>query len=339
MPLVTSSLVVAVAMSTALYVSSLHYRNDGPDSYLSTHGQTGNTMSALPSTQHCQSAGSVFRVPSRFWQRSAESRADVVRACVCVLCVVERSYDFFVGRPLNPRLLGVDLKYVCELRPGMVGWVAINASMMAAQWREQGQVTASLLLVVVFQLLYVLDSLISEAAILTTMDITTDGFGYMLVFGDLCWVPFTYSTQARYLVDRPTHLQLPLLVAVVALKLAGLLVFRSSNSQKNDFRSSPHSAFTRSARYLQTSNGSRLLLSGWWGRSRHANYFGDLLMAASWCLPCLFDSPIPWFYLVYFTVLLVHRQRRDDDKCSRKYEKDWDAYCKLVPYRIVPYVY
>lgn len=32
-------------------------------------------------------------------------------------------------------------------------------------------------------------------AILTTMDITTDGFGFMLVFGDLAWVPFTYSLQ------------------------------------------------------------------------------------------------------------------------------------------------
>jgi len=235
--------------------------------------------------------------------------------------------------------LGVDLKYMCELRPGMVGWVAINASMMAAQWREQGEVTVSMWLVLLFQSLYVFDALLSESAILTTMDITTDGFGYMLVFGDLCWVPFTYTTQARYLVDHPTHLSIPLVAVIVALKLAGLYIFRSSNSEKNDFRSKPHSPFTRGARYIQTSGGSRLLLSGWWGRSRHANYFGDLLMAASWCLPCLFDSPIPWFYLIYFTVLLVHRQRRDDDKCSRKYGKDWAAYCKLVPYRIVPYIY
>ena len=37
----------------------------------------------------------------------------------------------------------------------------------------------------------------SRQAILTTMDITTDGFGFMLAFGDLSWVPFTYSLQAR----------------------------------------------------------------------------------------------------------------------------------------------
>ena len=32
-----------------------------------------------------------------------------------------------------------------------------------------------------------LDALWFEPAILTTMDITTDGFGFMLAFGDLAW--------------------------------------------------------------------------------------------------------------------------------------------------------
>lgn len=44
--------------------------------------------------------------------------------------------------------------------------------------------------------LYVWDALYNEKAVLTTMDITTDGFGFMLAFGDLCWVPFTYTLQA-----------------------------------------------------------------------------------------------------------------------------------------------
>ncbi len=30
------------------------------------------------------------------------------------------------------------------------------------------------------------------------MDIVHDGFGFMLLFGDLAWVPFTYTVQARY---------------------------------------------------------------------------------------------------------------------------------------------
>jgi len=29
---------------------------------------------------------------------------------------------------------------------------------------------------------------------------------------------------------------------------------------------------------------------------------------------------------------------RDDEACREKYGKDWDKYCKLVPYKIIPYV-
>jgi hypothetical protein len=45
---------------------------------------------------------------------------------------------------------------------------------------------------------------------------------------------------------------------------------------------------------------------------------GDLLMALAWCLPTGFDTPITYFYLVYFAVLLIHRQRRDDEACHKK---------------------
>jgi len=46
-----------------------------------------------------------------------------------------------------------------------------------------------------------------------------------------------------------------------------------------------------------------------------------------------------YFYIVYFAVLLIHRDRRDDEKCSRKYGEDWEKYKKIVRWRIVPYVY
>jgi Delta14-sterol reductase len=46
-----------------------------------------------------------------------------------------------------------------------------------------------------------------------------------------------------------------------------------------------------------------------------------------------------YFYIVYFGVLMVHRQIRDDEKCHRKYGKDWDKYCEIVKSRIVPGVY
>lgn len=45
-----------------------------------------------------------------------------------------------------------------------------------------------------------------QEAVLTTMDIVHDGFGFMLAFGDLAWVPFTYGLQAMFLVVHPQSL-------------------------------------------------------------------------------------------------------------------------------------
>jgi delta14-sterol reductase len=63
-----------------------------------------------------------------------------------------------------------------------------------------------------------------------------------------------------------------------------------------------------------------------------------LIISLAWCLPTGFNTPITYFYLGFFVVLLLHRQMRDDEACREKYGKDWDKYCKLVPYKIIPYV-
>jgi len=42
--------------------------------------------------------------------------------------------------------------------------------------------------------------------------------------------------------------------------------------------------FNAGLKTLETESGRKLLISGWWGWSRHPNYFGDLIMALSWSL-------------------------------------------------------
>jgi delta14-sterol reductase/lamin-B receptor len=102
-------------------------------------------------------------------------------------------YDFFIGRELNPRIGEVDLKVFCELRPGLIGWAVLNLGCAFKQYENLGYVSLPMVAVNAFEALYVWDALYNERAILTTMDVTTDGFGFMLAFGDLAWVPFTYS--------------------------------------------------------------------------------------------------------------------------------------------------
>ena len=68
------------------------------------------------------------------------------------------------------------------------------------------------------------------------MDITTDGFGFMLAVGDLAWVPFVYSLQPRYLVFKQVELGPVYTALIVLVNITGYWIFRVSNGEKNDFR-------------------------------------------------------------------------------------------------------
>ena len=52
---------------------------------------------------------------------------------------------------------------------------------------------------------------------LTTWDVIEEGFGFMLAFGDISWVPILYSFQTRYLVEHPVKLSWITTTAIVAL--------------------------------------------------------------------------------------------------------------------------
>jgi delta14-sterol reductase/lamin-B receptor len=248
--------------------------------------------------------------------------------------------DYFMGPLLNPRLADFDLKYFCESRPGLILWVLFDLSFAAAQYQRHGTLATPILLVTAFQLLYVADYFLHEEAILSTWDIRRERFGWMLCWGDLVWVPFTYTLQAYYLVDHPHELPWVATVAIVALNLAGYTIFRGTNIQKHRFRLDPAApVWGRKPEYIRTAQGGLLLTSGWWGLARHFNYLGDLLMALAWCLPAGFAHPVPWFYFAFMIALLVHRERRDNAACLEKYGADWDAYCRKVRWRILPGVY
>jgi len=100
----------------------------------------------------------------------------------------------------------------------------------------------------------------------------------MLAFGDMAWVPFAYSLQAYYLVNPANAIGDDKLIAFCILGFAGYYVFRSSNGQKDAFRTDPNSPSVKHLKTLKTNhpNGRELLISGWWGTARKINYTGDL---------------------------------------------------------------
>lgn len=285
-------------------------------------------------------------------------------------------YDFYIGRELNPRVTlpffgEIDIKTFCEVRPGLLGWILIDLAWVAKQYRTYGYVTDSAVFITVVQSLYVMDSFVMEPALLTMMDITRDGFGFMLAFGDLGWLPFMYSQQVRYLSVYPQQMGWLGTGGVLAVLVVGFTIFRLSNAEKNTFRTNPNDPKVAHLKYIETKTGSRLLTSGWWGVARHINYLGDWIQSWPYSLPTgvagyvivSAGSDMPgafkmadgrevvqgpargwgmlftYFYILYFAVLLIHRDGRDDEKCSMKYGEDWEKYKKQVKWRILPGVY
>lgn len=289
-------------------------------------------------------------------------------------------YDFYIGRELNPRITlpffgEIDLKAWLEMRPGLTGWAILDLAFIAKQYRNYGYLSNSILFISAVQLYYVLEGQYAESGLLGMMDITTDGLGFMLTFGDIVWVPFLYSTQCRYLSIYPVQLSWPGIAAVGVAFAIGLFIFRSSNNQKALFRKSPDDPRVANMSYIQTKRGTRLLTSGWWGMARHINYFGDWLQASPFSLPTgiagymilpagsaiatasaggftmvdgrgVVQGPArgwgmvyTYFYALYFATLLIHREGRDDVACGEKYGDDWEEYKKQVKWRILPGVY
>ncbi len=234
----------------------------------------------------------------------------------------------------------LDFKFFLEGRIGMASWGALAVILPWAEYEKFGHLSLAMGVVTLCQLWYILDFFLFESNLLSMLDIIYENFGFMLVFGCVVWIPFCFALQQQYLLVQPHTLHPLAAVGIVALHLVGYTIFRDSNLQKQRFRQDPTKpVWGKPPAFMPTKRGTKLLLSGWWGLSRHANYMGDLTMALSWCLACGFSHVVPYFYFIYFAPLLVNRERRDHALCKEKYGADWDEYCKRVPSRIVPYVY
>lgn len=123
-------------------------------------------------------------------------------------------------------------------------------------------------------------------------------------------------------------------------QVLGFSIFRGANGQKDQFRRDPTHPSVSHIKTIDTKRGTKLMVTGWWGLARKINYTGDLLMGLAWCMTTGFQTPVTYFYFIYFAILLVHRAMRDDEACTKKYgEEDWNRYKKAVPYLFVPGVF
>jgi 7-dehydrocholesterol reductase len=258
-------------------------------------------------------------------------------------------WDFYWGTELHPRALGVELKQLFNCRFAMMGWSIILLSYAAAQVEQYGQLSTSMLVCVGLQVIYIFKFFVWEGGYFNSLDIMHDRFGFYICWGVCAWLPIVYTIAGLYLVAHPIDLGLLGTALLFALGIAAIAINYSADEQRQRVRATAGETTIWGrppelihATYTPADGQPRqniLLVSGWWGVTRHFHYLPELGLATAWTLPVGFDRLLPWFYVIFLTILLTHRALRDDERCARKYGQAWDEYRRRVPYRMLPGVF
>jgi len=187
-----------------------------------------------------------------------------------------------------------------------------------------------------YSLFFIIEYLFHEHGHLYTYDFFAEKVGFKLGWGCFVFYPFFYiigGWNAVTLQDPKTPNYILILYCVIFV--IGWILSRGANNQKYYFKTNPKQAFL-GIKPIAIDN--RILISGWWGLSRHINYLGEVIMSTALAL-CSGFTVFAWLYPLYYIGLLVDRERADGERCLKKYGKYWIEYRERVPYRIIPYVY
>ncbi|MCL2558405.1 MAG: ERG4/ERG24 family protein [Treponema sp.] len=169
---------------------------------------------------------------------------------------------------------------------------------------------------------------------------TTERVGFKLGFGCLAFYPYFYSVAlwATAHLPNPGRPQI-LNVLFVLIFIAGWILSRGANLQKYYFKISPVKKFFGIIPRTIHDEKHSLLINGFWGKSRHINYLGEILMACAIALAAGPGIPAVWLYPLYYVALLFARQAADDKRCAEKYGALWTQYQEKVRYKIIPRIY
>jgi delta14-sterol reductase len=243
--------------------------------------------------------------------------------------------DLWFGNELNPTWLGVDLK-MFMYQPSLLGVYLIVLSFAYAQYNRHGMITPQMWCFIGFWFAYLFTHYVKEEFMLSTWDITDENFGFMLVWGDLLYVPFFYSLPGFWIVDEMTPFTTAQWMGLTAFFLIALTIFRGANWQKERFKRNPRARIW--GRPAQTI-GDKLLVSGWWGIGRKLNYTGEIGVYLSFALCAGLSHWQPYLLPLSLFLLLTQRAARDDKKCRAKYGPLWEEYCRTAKFRMIPLVY
>ncbi|KAG2011795.1 C-14 sterol reductase [Coprinopsis cinerea AmutBmut pab1-1] len=264
-------------------------------------------------------------------------------------------YDYFMGAPLNPRIGPVCLKMWAEVR---IPWVIVfflSVSGACKQYETLGYVTPNMAFMILATGLYINACAKGEECIPQTWDIFHEKWGFMVIFWNFSGVPFSYVYSVVYMASHdPAKYRFSTFgyVFIYTTILCAYYVWDTAMAQKSHFKMQTQGIYKfrktfpqlpwntiKNPTYIQTAHGNRLLTSGFWAYSRKPNYVADWIMSLTWGAIVGTATIIPYFYSIFFIVVLLHRCTRDFERCSKKYGKDWERYCQVVKYKYIPGIY
>eukprot|EP00920_Eleutheroschizon_duboscqi_P024708 GHVT01061298.1.p1 GENE.GHVT01061298.1~~GHVT01061298.1.p1 ORF type:complete len:359 (+),score=50.73 GHVT01061298.1:802-1878(+) len=259
-------------------------------------------------------------------------------------------FDYYWGTELHPRFLIFDVKQLTNCRFGMTWWGIAVVSFAAKQYEITGSCSNELAVSALLQWVYLSKFFLWETGYFCSMDVQHDRAGFYICWGCLVWVPAVYTLSSHTLVLARVDISGRLALFFLLVGLAAIWINYAVDAQRQKFRLSDGrlNIWGRPARFISApfaspggGEGRALLLaSGWWAISRHFHYVPEVVAALMWTPPCQAKVLLlPYFYVVFLSILLLHRAGRDDLRCSLKYGKAWTEYCKFVPYQIVPYIF
>jgi len=257
--------------------------------------------------------------------------------------------DFYNGREMNPRFLGMDLKLIC-FRFSMITLALLNvvlvlndiiAKKTTFDLAGLKAVNPTIVIAAAFQIFFALDAMFFEEYFFHSHDAMNSGYGLSMI-NSYATFPFLPTLITKYLIARSPHVAWYYLAGIVLIKLVGYVIFRSTEVQRCEFAKDPNNPALAHLETMETSNGRKIPVSGWWSIVRYPNYLGDFLIQWSWALPVAaagLTDVIPYFLPTLTTALSMLAAHQINQKNKRKYGATWDSYCEKVRSNIIPKVY
>lgn len=250
--------------------------------------------------------------------------------------------ELFLGRLENPQFK--DGRIDAKMWLYLIGAVMLELnvlSFLAHHHMIFGEISPGLMLSAAMLTYFIFDYLSFEKVHLYTYDFFAERVGIKLGWGCLAFYPYFYLIAIWSTVNLPNpNTPVWQLICFGALFLLGWTLARGANMQKYFFKTHPEKAFLGIEPRTISDGNKTLLISGFWGLSRHINYLGEILMGTAIALSVGYPQVLwVWLYPLYYIALLLPRQIDDDKRCALKYGDLWLNYTSKVKYRIIPYIY